>query len=121
MPDAYQSLILPDVQQMLSEGDRHGLSAFCNVVHPVVAAEILEELDEIATAPADRLEEEVGDLLFAVVNFARHLKIDPEAALRAGNDKFERRFRAMEAMRQDFAALSLDEKEMLWSQVKERA
>lgn len=82
---------------------------------------ILEELDEIATAPADRLEEEVGDLLFAVVNFARHLKIDPEAALRAGNDKFERRFRAMEAMRQDFAALSLDEKEMLWSQVKERA
>ncbi len=46
MPDAYQSLILPDVQQMLMEGDRHGLSAFCNVVHSVVVAEILEELND---------------------------------------------------------------------------
>jgi nucleoside triphosphate diphosphatase len=52
---------------------------------------------------------------------ARHLKIDPEAALRRGNDKFERRFRAMEAMDSRFAALSLDEKEALWIQAKERA
>jgi ATP diphosphatase len=84
-------------------------------------AKILEELDEIASAPAEELEEEVGDLLFAVVNFARHLKIDPEAALRRANDKFERRFRAMEAMDDGFAALSLDEKEQLWVQAKERA
>lgn len=82
---------------------------------------ILEELDEIASAPAEELEEEIGDLLFAVVNFARHLKIDPEAALRRANDKFECRFRAMEAMNDDFAALSLDEKEKLWVQAKERA
>jgi nucleoside triphosphate diphosphatase len=70
---------------------------------------------------AEKLQEEVGDLLFAVVNFARHLRIDPEAALRRGNDKFERRFRAMEAMDSRFVALSLDEKETLWLQAKERA
>ncbi len=46
MLDAYRSLILPDVQQMLNESDRHGLTAFCKVVHPVVVAEILEELDD---------------------------------------------------------------------------
>lgn len=45
MQDVYHTLILPDVQQMLSEGDRHGLTAFCKVVHPVVVSEILEELD----------------------------------------------------------------------------
>jgi ATP diphosphatase len=84
-------------------------------------AKIVEELDEIADAPPERLEEEVGDLLFAVVNFARHLKIDPEVALRAANDKFERRFRAMEALDERFAALSLDQQEALWVQVKERA
>ena len=84
-------------------------------------AKILEELDEIASATPDTLEEEVGDLLFAIVNLARHLKIDPEIALRAANEKFERRFRAMEAMSSGFAALSLDEKEALWIQAKERA
>lgn len=79
---------------------------------------ILEELDEIATAAPDALEEEVGDLLFAVVNFARHLKIDPEAALRSANGKFERRFRAMEAMDANFPTLSIDGKEALWVRAK---
>lgn len=84
-------------------------------------AKIFEELDEIDAAPPEHVEEEVGDLLFAVVNFARHLKIDPEAALRAANSKFERRFRAMESMHERFAELSLDDKEALWRQAKERA
>jgi ATP diphosphatase len=83
-------------------------------------AKILEELDEIATAPVDTLEEEVGDLLFAAVNFARHLNIDPEAALRKANDKFERRFRAMETMAADFVELDLDGKEALWQLAKTR-
>jgi ATP diphosphatase len=81
-------------------------------------AKILEELDEIASAPPETLEEEIGDLLFAVVNFARHLKIDPEAALRKANDKFERRFRAMEAMDAGFVELDLDGKEALWQRAK---
>jgi ATP diphosphatase len=81
-------------------------------------AKIDEELAELE-AEADhggRLEE-LGDLLFAVVNLARHLNIEPEAALREANRKFERRFRAMEQT-PGFAALSLDEKEELWAAAK---
>ncbi|GAB4361352.1 MAG: nucleoside triphosphate pyrophosphohydrolase [Kiloniellaceae bacterium] len=58
-------------------------------------AEIREEI--AADGGPDRLEDEVGDLLFVVANLARHLKVDPETALRRANAKFERRFRAMEA------------------------
>jgi ATP diphosphatase len=82
-------------------------------------AKVHEEIAEIASAPADMIEEEVGDLLFAAVNWARHLNIDPEAALRAGNAKFERRFRAMEKVAGSaFAGISLDEKEALWQSLK---
>ena len=62
--------------------------------------------------------EELGDLLFAVVNLARHLNIDSETALRDANRKFERRFRAIESTT-GFANLSLDEKEQLWVAAKE--
>ena len=83
-------------------------------------AKIAEELEEIESAPREMLEEEVGDLLFAAVNFARHLGVDPETALRAGNAKFERRFRAMEmAADGKFPTLSLDEQEQLWQRVKQ--
>ena len=81
---------------------------------------VIEEMDEVreATSDAHRFEE-LGDLLFAVVNWARKLGIDPEAALRAANGKFEKRFRAMEDMAGDaFASLSLDEKEALWVRAK---
>ncbi|WCT74998.1 nucleoside triphosphate pyrophosphohydrolase [Sphingomonas naphthae] len=83
-------------------------------------AKIDEELAEVADAvtDADRVEE-IGDLLFAVVNWARHLKIDPEVALRAATAKFERRFRVIEAIAGDaFARLSLEEKEALWVKAK---
>lgn len=86
-------------------------------------AKIHEEMDEVAAAasPSER-EEEVGDLLFAVVNLARHLKVDPEVALRAANTKFEMRFRAMEAIAAEtFQDLSLDDKESLWRRVKREA
>ncbi len=84
-------------------------------------AKVHEEIEEIADAPVDEIEEEVGDLLFAVVNWARHLGVDPETALRAGNAKFERRFRGMEQIAGNrFAQLTLDEKEALWQQVKQR-
>jgi nucleoside triphosphate diphosphatase len=83
-------------------------------------AKINEELAEIAdAADDDAREEEMGDLLFAVVNLARHLRIDPEAALRLGNSKFEQRFRAIET-EPGFSSLSLDEKEALWTATKRR-
>ncbi len=83
-------------------------------------AKIFEEIEEVeaATSISEQIEE-VGDLLFAVVNMCRFLDVDAEAALRAGTAKFERRFRAMEASAGDkFAALSLDAKEGLWQQAK---
>lgn len=87
-----------------------------------VIDKIEEELAEVraADSPAER-EEEIGDLLFAVVNLARHLKVDPEVALRAANAKFDKRFRVMESLAGNgFPALSLDEKEGLWQQAKQR-
>ena len=84
------------------------------------AAKVAEELAELASAPdqAARVEE-AGDLIFAVVNLMRHLNIDAEAALRAGNAKFERRFRAMETRTPaSLSTLSLDEQEALWLSVK---
>ena len=64
-----------------------------------------------------RMFEEMGDLLFAVVNLARKLNIEPEAALREANRKFERRFRAIEQA-PGFADLSLEEMEDLWTAAK---
>ena len=81
-------------------------------------AKVIEELAEIDDATSDDArEDEVGDLLFAVVNLARHLNIDPEVALRRANGKFERRFRAIEIAK-DFSELSLEEKEALWIAAK---
>jgi ATP diphosphatase len=86
------------------------------------AEKILEEIDELAEAPEAKRAEEAGDLLFAAVNLVRAYGIAPEDALRAANLKFERRFRAMEALaggHEAFAALSLDEQEALWQRVKD--
>lgn len=83
---------------------------------------VIEEIGEVDTATdAAHREEEIGDLLFAVVNWARKLGIEPEAALRAANGKFEKRFRAMEAEAgAGFAALDLKAQEALWVAAKRR-
>jgi len=71
-----------------------------------------------------RLTDELGDVLFAVANLARHCKIDPEAALRATNDKFERRFRHIERRLAEAgrkpADATLEEMEALWQEAKTR-
>ncbi len=86
-------------------------------------AKIDEEIAEVESAASDdHRTEEIGDLLFAVVNWARHLGVDAEAALRHANTKFERRFRAMETIAGDaFEDLTLDQKEALWQRVKSTA
>lgn len=82
-------------------------------------AKIDEEIAEVEAAGAGELEGEIGDLLFSVVNWARHQGIDPEAALRTANAKFERRFRAMEASTgNDLSALSLEQLEQHWQAAK---
>lgn len=87
------------------------------------AAKVLEEIAELADATSDRdRAEEAGDLLFAAVNLVRAYGVPAEEALRKANAKFERRFRAMEAMAaaQDtaFDTLTLDQQEALWTDVK---
>ena len=81
-------------------------------------AKIDEELAELeAETEHQPMFEEMGDLLFAVVNLARKLNIEPEAALREANSKFERRFRAIEQA-PGFSEMSLDEMEELWTEAK---
>src|SRR3546814_9536903 len=73
---------------------------------------------DVCSSDLQRIEE-FGDLLFAVVNFGRHLSIDAETALRLGNDKFTRRFEAMETMACGaFPSLPLEAKEALWEEAK---
>ncbi len=96
-------------------------------------AEELAELDEAVAADASaaagptaspHVIEEFGDLLFALANWARHLKVDPENALRAANGKFERRFAQMERLAEargrDLKSLSFAEWEALWGEAKSR-
>jgi len=81
-------------------------------------AKIDEELAELeAETEHQPMFEELGDLLFAVVNLARKLNIEPEAALREATSKFERRFRAIEQA-PGFADMSIDEMEALWVEAK---
>jgi len=94
-------------------------------VQPVLD-QMTEEIEELAaelavsgTPDPDRVEDEFGDLMFCVINLARHLKVDPEAALRRTNAKFERRFRYVEEnVGKAMSDASLNEMEALWQEAK---
>jgi tetrapyrrole methylase family protein/MazG family protein len=84
-----------------------------------VIAKVREEIDELIAAPPEKVEDEMGDLLFVVVNWARHLNVEPESALRAACAKFTRRFqyveRAAGAPLTDMPGSQLD---ALWDEAK---
>ena len=92
-----------------------------------VLDKVREELDEVleamATEDAAAISDELGDLLFAVVNLSRHLKVDAEAALRQASAKFERRFRGIEQrLRERAVAIencTLEQLDALWAEVKQ--
>ena len=121
---------LPEWQRAVKLQSRAARTGFDWPDPTPVLAKAAEELQEVREAflrlpqTGDRaeLEEELGDLLFIVANLARHAKVDPGTALRRANLKFERRFRAMEAMAvsrgQAFDQLDLDAQEDLWNEVK---
>lgn len=95
---------------------------------PPVVDKIHEEIDEVLAEVNQPIinhhavEEEIGDLLFAVVNLSRHLQVEPETALRKANYKFEQRFRGVEAHfnqhGQSIEQATLDEMEAVWQRVK---
>jgi len=93
-----------------------------------ILAKIKEETAELeveinANKGLDSIEDEMGDLLFALVNLARRLEVDPETALRRTNRKFERRFREIEnrlaSKGRDIKEASLDEMERIWIEIKQ--
>ncbi|MEA3341159.1 MAG: nucleoside triphosphate pyrophosphohydrolase [Chloroflexota bacterium] len=114
---------LPALQQADTYSQRAARVGFDWNAARGVADKVREEIAEVeaATTPQER-EAELGDLLFAVVNWARWLDADPETALRKASARFARRFRAMERMArqrgQDLAVLTIDELEALWQEAK---
>lgn len=86
--------------------------------------EEVAELDEAVDGEsAEKVEEELGDLLFVIANVARHLKVDPDGALRRANEKFRRRFRYIEerlaAAGKTPAQSTLDEMDALWNEIRQ--
>lgn len=120
---------LPPWRRAQELQQRAGLSGFTWPAIEPVLDKLDEEVGELrdeciaSTADADRIEDELGDVLFVLVNLSRHARVDYERALRRANAKFERRFRAMEA----FAAsdgtvldqLPLEAQEALWRRAKQ--
>jgi nucleoside triphosphate diphosphatase len=98
-----------------------GLFAKMNEELAELHAEVYPE-DSDQAADSAAIEEELGDLMFTLVNLARHLKVDPESALRRSNAKFRSRFTAMERRAKDgegLEALDPEELDSLWREVKQ--
>ena len=123
-------LALPALTRAAKLGRRAGRVGFDWQDAAQVRAKVLEELGEVDRAPCaaegdaagTALTEELGDLLFSVANWCRHLEVDPEDALRRANAKFERRFRRMEELARSrslsLEALSAPAWDALWEEAK---
>ena len=120
---------LPALTRAVKLQDKAGTVGFDWNDIRTVLAKVREEADEVeadldAGAPKEQLGAEVGDLLFAVANLARHAGTDPEASLRGANAKFERRFRFIEnslgADGRTTDIASLEEMDTLWDEAKRR-
>ena len=89
-----------------------------------VEEEIAELKAEVAAQDQQKMEQEFGDVLFSMINYARYLNIDPESALEKTNKKFKRRFELMESYAKqnglDLAQMSLEEKDAIWKKMKEQ-
>lgn len=118
---------LPEWQRALKLQQRAACTGFDWPAPEPVLAKLAEEVDEVRAEFADgadpgRLEDEIGDVLFVMVNLARHAKVDFSRALRQANNKFERRFRQMEQLAaadgEIFAQQDLVTQEALWQRVK---
>jgi ATP diphosphatase len=122
-------LALPALTRAAKLGKRAGHAGFdwpdAASLRPKVDEELAELAAAIASGDAAAQGEELGDLLFTVVNWARHLKLDPEAALRSANAKFEQRFAAMEHLAAqlgiELASLDASGWERLWLEAKASA
>jgi ATP diphosphatase len=129
-------LALPALTRAAKLGRRAARVGFDWRTAADVRPKVIEELAELdaaleggivtdaeAPAPTGEVVEEYGDLLFALVNWGRHLRIDPEAALRRANQKFAARFRRMEALARDrnlnLQTLTADAWEALWCESKQ--
>lgn len=126
---------LPEWQRALKLQKRAAAVGFDWPTYAPVIEKLYEEIEEVRAefaardaapddaAVRDRLEEELGDLLFVATNLARHAKVDPGSALRRANLKFERRFRAMEALAQAdgvaLAGLALQAQDAYWERAKQ--
>lgn len=118
---------LPGLTRAVKLQDKAGQVGFDWNDPRAVIAKIREELDEVeetlsAEAAQGARQEEIGDLLFVVANLARHMNVDPEAALRGANAKFIRRFLSIEAALaargSSPARSTLDEMDALWNAAK---
>jgi len=117
---------LPEWQRAAKLQKRAATVGFDWPDHNPVLDKLHEELEEVRAeferGDAGRLADEIGDVLFVCVNLARHARVDVSQALRQANAKFERRFRAMEALAvaggETLASKSLIEQDVLWNQVK---
>jgi len=119
---------MAELQRSVKIQKRAGKVGFDWASHGPVLEKFDEELVEmreaIASGDRDAMEDELGDLLFVATNLARQLNIDPGSALRRGNAKFERRFRAMEDAvggHDTLEGMELDAMEALWQKIKKTA